>query len=181
MKLFWLALFVACSAAASQPLQFVHVSKEVDYVVPADSPVKFQSIGKYDTVTYAGQFLLTGRYTYGFVPDNPEEGVQNQLELTFTLSKHDAGKLPYWIRDRPIREIDIRNPDQFARKVIGQENLARLKAKKILQVSGIATIEVRGLQTTIECDHQSTSVEFVARHRTEVRKVAMLRLEESGC
>ena len=183
MRLFSLLLLASSAvAAATAPDRTVRVSDDVEYVIPAGSPVTYRRTGEFYTVYYNGELRLTGNYSYGYVTDDPQDdGTYGDLELSFTIVEQDARQLPYWSRDHPPREIYIRNPDRFAQQVIGRTDIARLRAKEIKRVSGTATIHARNLQTTIDCDQQSTSVEFVFWQNVKNRRVASMLADQPGC
>ena len=163
MKVLLLLLFVATAAVAANAAgHLIHADAGVTFVVPSQSPVRYERTGKYGVVHYAGRFPLTGNYVYGYVTENPEEDVHfGDLELTFTVSQSAAERLPYWTDREPVREIAIRNSERFAKDVVGQKNIDLLRAHRIERVRGTATIVVDQFRTSVECDHQTSSARFV--------------------
>ena len=158
-----LLLLVTCVAAASD-VRLVHVSKEIDFAIPAKSPVTSWKLKKYDTVEYKGQFVVSGTYEYGWLTDDPsDEDNYGFKSLTFLADPESAKLFPYWTRDKVARpELEIRNPTAFARSIISNKQLKLLNSRKINSISGNTTIWVRALRTTVECDHQINSAEFVS-------------------
>lgn len=170
--------------AATTRDHIVQVNQDISYVVPNTSPVRYQAAADYDTVDWSGQFELTGNYSYGYLSNDPKDDSYKQRELSFTISRQQAERLPYWQTPKrlpAITEIQIRNPDRFADHIISAKDLERLRAREILSVDGTATIEVRNLRTTIVCDHQEDSVEFVRPHSIEGTKVALVVVDEPAC
>jgi hypothetical protein len=175
-----LAALFSATVSASAELK-IRTSKEVEFVIPADSPVRYLRTGQYDVVHYSGQFVLSGRFSYGHYTDDPKEvDWYNERFLTFEISSEDAKRLPYWTRDGAIRDIQIRNPDRFAAQIIGKTDLELLRTRKINHVSGRATILVKNVQTQVECDHQYTSVEFVSVSQLFEHRVATRASDEAG-
>lgn len=67
-----LLLFNTCITTASG-VRFVHVSKEIDFAIPAESPVTSWELKKYDTVEYKRQFAVFGTYQYGWLTNDPSD------------------------------------------------------------------------------------------------------------
>lgn len=168
-----LALSVGIAGAAQPSDTVIKVTDEISYVIPRGSPVRYERTGEFYTVEYKGNFPLTGHYSYGYVTDNPaDDATYGELQLLFTVSPASAARLPYWQRDRPVREIYIRNPDRFVQIVVGPYNLEKLRRREIKQINGVITIVVDKFETSIDCDHQTSSAEFVSVHGKPDRKVA---------
>lgn len=162
---FFIAIFISGVATAATPHKMpVRSPGGLEYVIPAGSPVHFRKFGRHDAAYYTGSFYLTGRYTYGYVTEDPEaDATYGRIFLNFKISTQEAKKLPYWRRDGPIiRNIYIRNPRQFAKKVVGDKKISEIKQKQLQSVSGVITIYVNHLKTYVECDQQHTSVTFIS-------------------
>jgi len=177
-----LGIAITAAATAHAAGKLIHADADVTFVVPSNSPAQYERTGEYGVLHYAGRFPLKGHYVYGYVTENPEEDVHfGELELEFTVSQSTAERLPYWTDGSPVREITIRNAERFARDVVGPANIAKLKAHRIERVSGTATIVVDQFETSVECDHQTSSARFV-RAVLVPERVAEKRLASaSGC
>lgn len=165
-------LISGAAAAAAAHIATVRSPGGLEYVIPTGSPVHFQKFGKYDSAYFTGSFYLTGHYTYGYVTENPEaDATYGRIFLNFKISKQEARRLPYWKRDGSItQDIYIRNPDQFAKKVVGSKQISAIEHKQIQKVSGLITIKVNHLKVYVECDSQHTSVTFLSvKHRKSKR------------
>lgn len=141
----------------------IQAPEGVQYIVPASSPVRFDHLGKHGTAYFSGTLYLTGKYTYGYVTDNPEaDATYGRLFLDFEISKKEAQMLPYWKTVGPIRNVYIRNNAQFIRKVVGSRQLSKLKGNKIRKITGTITIKVDKLKVWVECDAPHVSVKFLS-------------------
>ncbi len=181
MKILSLFLFAASTLASASVADTYVRTPNITYVIPASSPLRAGKIGEFNTVHYKGSVEITGEYTYGFADAIPEEDVEEALALTFTMDEAGAKQLPYWDRDGPERDIWIRNDKDFAQAVVSADDLARLASKEIRQVSGTVTISVRDVETTIDCDKQTTSADFVSVRGQKDPRVATNNMDLPAC
>ena len=157
------AIAFATSAIASEPIK-IKAMDDVTYIIPPGSQVGQATVKEYDVVEYAGRIMVSGKYEYGYATDDPAEtDSYGEKYLNFFLDKKSIESLPYWERDGQVAsELVINNPEEFARAVISKKQLVRLESKKIMSVSGNASIWVENFQTHVECDHQYDSADFSA-------------------
>ena len=48
------------------------LAQDAEYVVPKGSPVRYLKTDEHDVAHFLGRFQVTGRYYYGYIPDNPD-------------------------------------------------------------------------------------------------------------
>ncbi len=157
------AIAFTTSAIASESMK-VKAMDDVTYVIPPNSPVGKATVKEYDVVEYAGRIMVSGKYEYGYATNDPtDEDNYGSKFLTFTLDESSILKLPYWSRDGQVADdLEINNPEDFARALISEEQQADLEARKIMSISGTAIILIDRFQTHVECDHQYDTADFLS-------------------
>jgi len=158
-----LVLLYSCVSMADEQ-KIIHIDDYVDYLIPKNSPVRYDHVGKYDVVSFKGQFVLTGTYQYGYLnADQPESEITyDQLDLWFIPDKKIAKLLPYWKQARPVQEMRFRNQAAFIKAVIPADAQLQLKQKKRLSVTGRISVLVNNYRASIECDSPTYSVNFIS-------------------
>jgi len=182
MKTVGLLILLASSIAAASDVRIVHVPPDIDFAIPASSPVTSWKIKEYGVVEYTGKFIVSGSYEYGWLTDDPTDADNYGFKsLTFTVDPEYTNTFPYWTRDGiQRRDFIIRNPNAFARAVIPKNQLKLLDLRKIKSITGRTSVWVRSLRTSVECDHQINSALFIST----VKSNAISKLEFSdsqGC
>jgi hypothetical protein len=158
---FVLAATTTLAAACEQGVVRMHDGSE--YVVPAASPVHFVAEGEYGTARFEGTFVFSGTFHYGYVTDDPEaDATYGLLVLWFVPDAATAKTLPYWKQRGAVQAIGLRNDEAFVAAMIAPATRAALAQRKVLSVSGRATLEVRAYRAMIECDEPGYTVEFVS-------------------
>ncbi len=165
-------------------------SVQIDYVVPAGSPVKYVRVAnKYVGTTiedgsakFSGRFVLSGTYHYGYYSDTSEvTDSDNTLELYFVPDRSIGIRLPYWVKRTPPEEIRFANADEFIDAVIPAEIKESLKSKQQYSVSGRAAVWVSNYTADVECDAPHYYVKFDKLASKPSMRLAKSPLNIVGC
>lgn len=147
-------------------------------IIPASSPVKFNSFGKYDVAKFTGRFVLTGKYLYGHLglaDDQPHD-----LSLYIDPDQSVLSTLPYWKVRKGPKHIYIINADDFAKTVVPSEQRTKLRNGTLQSVQGHISVVLTDYKAWIECDSANYSARFIAvAHRNNL--IAMNLRENFGC
>jgi hypothetical protein len=119
-------------------------------------------------------------YYYGYTTNNLEgEDDDSLLQLLFVPDQKTAKLLPYWKREGTVKEIWLKNPNDFVKAVIAPAAIEALKSKKIASIKGRATVLVSSYALDVVCDSPSYSVEFLSIAGV-IESIASLEFKESG-
>ena len=172
---FSLAMIVACGAAAAPGDKTIaSLEDRVALVVPQGSPVKFLE-QREDIYTFAGDFTVSGTFTFGYVrSDSADDVVQH---FVFTPDAASVRTLPHW--PGGIGQIGFANEDEFLKAAVPAATLAALKARRKGSVSGRVTVRAREWSTNYVCDTAYYSLEF-AGMALPARAIAAIPLRDPG-
>ena len=177
-----MALGLFSASVSAGPLEAVHVQEGLDFAIPKATPVQFASLEQYGVATFAGRFLMSGTFYYGYESDDPNaDATYGLLELYFIPDKRLAAKLPYWSQRGHVHEIRFLNERAFVNAVISQKSIKNLAEKKIRSLSGRASVLVEGYQASVECDYPTYSVTFVSAENLATIAATRELLEQMGC
>ena len=143
-------------------------------VIPAGSTLRLESSLSRTTdiqAAFRGRFTLSGIYKV--------EGYGEDSSLTMWPDRQSRNRLPHW-QDREVpEEMDISNAWAFARAVLPNDTLQKLKTGKMSAARGHVTIIADQYETSIDCDVVAASARFVS----VVKKVqiAAVRAKEETC
>jgi hypothetical protein len=138
------------------------LAQDAEYLVPKGSPVRYLKTDEHDVAHFLGRFQVTGRYYYGYIPDNPDAP---EPDLYLVPDPKPRALLPYRKDRGPVSEIIFENPEEVIRKVLPQEVVQLVRANKRRSVSGEVTLIVSNYQATVECDHAYYRVRFISVFR----------------
>ena len=156
--------------------------KSVEFVVPSASPVRFKAMAQYDVANFDGEFVITARYRYGYLTNDPERDAKyGTLELKFEPEPTFAKQLPYVKSYGPVKELFFENPDDFIKAAIPASELKRLKERALYSISGTATVRLDRYKAWDECGAPYYYVHFLALERPPQIQVSQNVEEEDGC
>ncbi len=157
-------------------------SHGIEYVIPPDSPVNFSSTGKYGEVLFAGRFVMSGTYHYGYLTNDPtRDASYDELDLYFVPDRPIAMSLPYWKGHRIASEIRFTNVTAFARAVVPDRDLMALKQRRLLSVSGRAKLWVNDYRAWVECDYPTYEVRFLSIYKPSLLVAGRSLNKQFGC
>lgn len=138
-------------------------------VIPAGSSLRLASSLSRTTdiqAAFRGRFTLSGIYKV--------EGYGKLTSLTMWPDRKSRNLLPHW-EDRQVpEEMDISNAWAFARAVLPEDRLQKLRTGKLSSARGRVTIIADRYETSIDCDVVSASARFVS----VVKKVQIAAVPE---
>lgn len=185
MRTLFAIIAAICSMGAAAPAQSAKPSAIVirtapgaqavaTIVIPAGSPLRLVSSLSPNAdiqAAFRGRFTLSGTYKV--------KGYGEHTSLTMWPDKQSRGRLPHW-RDRDVpEEMDISNAWAFARAVLPDDKLQKLKTGKMPSARGHATIIADQYETSIDCDVVAASARFVSLVRK--MQIAAVPAEEENC
>jgi len=154
-------IHVAATAPACAAEQKIALADGADtLIIPANSPVRYQSTGKNDDIHFVGRFILTGEFHYGCASDCDDK--QPSFEFVIAPDADLKARLPHWSQRTGDLRISIDASRRLVPAIIPRRRLALVRAGKLDAVSGRVSILVENYTADIECDAPQYSVRFVA-------------------
>ncbi|HMI18949.1 MAG TPA: hypothetical protein VK533_05340 [Sphingomonas sp.] len=155
-------LALSASLLAAAPKADIRsTAPDIELIVPADSPVRLRSSAN-GQARFLGQFVLSGRFTYGCTDDCQKPYRQQDMVLYLFPDDATVARLPHWRGFRRPDTIEIENSSKFATVAISRRTMRALEYGKLTQVSGYTSIVVDNFFTSVECDDSYASARFRA-------------------
>jgi hypothetical protein len=166
------------AGALSAPGDAIIKSEDgLDFVVPKNSPVTLNSMGYYAEFSFAGEFTLTGTWTFGYDRSTPED---IRSRFVFIPDAATARVLPHWPGEY-AKALTFTNEDAFLTAVIPAGQLAALKASQTGIVSGRVSVRADSWHAILGCGDAYYHARFVSA-RTRPMMIAPQKLPpEADC
>jgi hypothetical protein len=153
-----LVLLMAAPAAADPGDTIIQSEDGLDFVVPKNSPVTLNSKGYYAEFGFAGEFTLTGTWTFGYDRSTPDD---IRARFIFIPDAASARILPHW-PGAYARDLTFSNEEEFLAAVLPPAQLAALKASQTGVVSGRVSVRADSWHAILGCGDAYYSARFVA-------------------
>ena len=131
-------------------------------------------------VDFRGQTTLQVRYR--FLYDSRADS--DEPELVFMPDEQSLAHLTYLIErqppDRPT-EIFVRNPEDAARALLGEQLASQLKAGKDKEALGTAIVVIGEFSASYDCDSPTFTAHFVSLEKIIVAASAAPTRNQEGC
>lgn len=152
----------AASAATAEPEEtyvphpnakigknLIHVEDGLEYVIPKTTQLKFVKLeDEWSVASFEGAFTMSGTYYYGQINDIPGDDL---IGLYFLPDAKYAKDLPYWSREKRVREVNFQNGDAFIKAVIPAKIAKEVADGKRKSVRGRTTIVADGFMVAVSC------------------------------
>ena len=159
---------------AAAPLSPTEAALKDGIVLPAASPLRLASVAgdPLPTATFAGRVEISGAYEIELYDD--------EVSATLWPDQPSLELLPHWDGRGDAEQLYISNSTEFAKAVLSEEELAKLKSGRLPLIRGQASIVADGYEASlVECDSTSYSARFVSVVKNI--EIAGSPPEEVGC
>lgn len=127
----------------------IHVEDGLEYIVPKGTTLKFVKLeDEWGVASFEGPLTMSGTYYYGQINDFPGDDL---IGVYFLPDAKYAKTLPYWSREKRVREINFQNSDAFIKAVIPPKAAKDVADGKRKSVRGRATIVTDGFMVAVSC------------------------------
>ncbi len=151
------ALAQGAGKPQAAPASAIAAALKEDIILPTASPLRLASVVRdpYGTAKFTGRVEISGTYEVEFY--------DNEISASFWPDETSRKLLPHWDDRGETEQLYISNSSDFAKSVLSEQELTKLKSGRLPLIRGQASIVADEYEASKgDCDSISYSAHFVS-------------------